>query len=92
MEIVFLLFDRWEIREKSAFHKICAISVVLHLLANFIFSALLLTVAMRNYPGGEAIVRLHSLERNASDVNVHIDVFAAQTGVSRFTEMNSAWK
>ncbi len=63
-----------------------------HLLVNFVFSALLLTVAMTNYPGGDAIMKLHSLERGQTNVNVHIDVLTAQTGVSRFTELNPSWR
>lgn len=86
------MFHRWEMKEKSALHKISAFIFVCHLILNFAFTAFLLTVATSNYPGGTAIMRLHTLEQNSVNLNIHIDVFSCQTGVSRFTELNSFWK
>ena len=66
--------------------------IIAHLFCNALFSIFLLCVAGSNYPGGMAIARLHRLERNSADsVYVHIDAFSAQTGVSRFTQINSSW-
>lgn len=90
--VLFFSHFRWFLRDKSRLHQLCAIALLGHLVVNFAFSSLLLTVARTNYPGGGALLKLHSIERNEMNVNVHIDVLTAQTGVSRFTEMNSYWR
>ena len=58
---------------------------------NLILSCILLRVASENYPGGLAISRLHKLEKSENMVHVYIDNLPAQTGVSRFTEVNKNW-
>ena len=50
-----------------------------------------------NYPGGEALWELHRIERfnvsrGALQPYVHIDVAAAQQGVSRFGELGPPWR
>ncbi|XP_066991357.2 uncharacterized protein Alg12 [Anabrus simplex] len=81
----------WENRTKSAFHCVLALGICFHLVMNAIFSIVLLCIAGTNYPGGVAIARLHRLAR-AEPVNVHIDVLSAQTGISRFTQINKNWR
>ncbi|UPQ96782.1 Dol-P-Man:Man(7)GlcNAc(2)-PP-Dol alpha-1,6-mannosyltransferase [Chloropicon primus] len=51
------------------------------------------TVSCMNYPGGKAFEELHRMGLGAKDakVSVHIDVFPAMTGVSRFGEDYEAW-
>jgi len=51
-----------------------------------------LLVSSYNYPGGTAFRALHSIEDPSSPVNVHIGVFPAMTGVSRFGELNPNWR
>ncbi|XP_071572133.1 dol-P-Man:Man(7)GlcNAc(2)-PP-Dol alpha-1,6-mannosyltransferase [Temnothorax nylanderi] len=82
----------WENRAKTTLNGFLALLVFGHLVLNVIFSMFLLCVASSNYPGGLAIAKLHRLERDSIEpVHVHIDVFTAQTGVSRFTQTNASW-
>ena len=59
---------------------------------------LLLGAARLNYPGGEALERLHGHRdalrlsaRQRGGVKVHVGVAAAMTGVSRFLQRPSPW-
>ncbi|CAG2056773.1 unnamed protein product [Timema podura] len=78
-------------RSKSSLHSMLALGVCCHLVLNSTFSVFLLCIAGTNYPGGAAIARLHRLAKDEPYVNVHIAVLAAQTGVSRFTQINQHW-
>lgn len=82
----------FENRGKSSFHTFLAFGVCCHLVLNAVFSVFLLCIAGANYPGGVAISRLHSLEKDEKFAFVHIDVLTAQTGVSRFTQGNPNWR
>lgn len=53
-----------------------------------------LAASYRNYPGGEAMFRLHELGTACQETTpclVHIDAAAATTGVSRFLERDRSW-
>ena len=54
---------------------------------------MLLYISSHNYPGGTALMKLQDLEsaQTTPAVNLHIDVFSAQTGISRFLQCNDAW-
>ncbi|GLH10981.1 Probable Dol-P-Man:Man(7)GlcNAc(2)-PP-Dol alpha-1,6-mannosyltransferase [Gryllus bimaculatus] len=82
----------WQYRGKSVFHSFLAVGVFAHLVLNIVFTLFLLCIAGTNYPGGVAIARLHRLANEEKSVNVHIDVLSAQTGISRFTQINSHWR
>ncbi|XP_029637679.1 probable Dol-P-Man:Man(7)GlcNAc(2)-PP-Dol alpha-1,6-mannosyltransferase [Octopus sinensis] len=82
----------WRNRKKSVMYRVFSAGIVLHLLANAVFTCAFLYLSHKNYPGGDAIDKLHNLEDPTSDVHVHIDVAAAQTGVSRFLQLNPRWK
>ncbi|KAK8376581.1 hypothetical protein O3P69_009892 [Scylla paramamosain] len=82
----------WMGREKSGSRQLVAIGCVVHLVVNSAFTTLLLTISANNYPGGTAMMRLHKMVPADTNVYVHIDNFAAQTGVSRFTHLNDHWR
>jgi len=41
-----------------------------------------------NYPGAQALLKLQTLKRDQTFANVHIDVYSAENGISRFLETN----
>lgn len=82
----------WNTRLKSLFRVLLVLCVCFHLVFNLVTSGLLLYISYHNYPGGFALARLHQLEGDRTDVSVHIDVLTAQTGVSRFAQVNPFWK
>jgi alpha-1,6-mannosyltransferase len=69
-----------------------ALAAAGHLAINLLLTGFLLAVSHVNYPGGEALALLHQLEEPSTNVTVHIDTLAAQTGVSRFGELNDNWR
>lgn len=87
-----VLSKAWKNRKKSLKSGLFAAFMVLHLLGNIFFTSYILYLSHHNYPGGNAILRLHQLEHPSSDVHVHIDVLSAQTGVTRFLQQNPKWR
>ncbi|KAI8324816.1 hypothetical protein GQ54DRAFT_295970 [Martensiomyces pterosporus] len=49
-------------------------------------------ISSLNYPGGHALSALHSIEQGrAPNARVHIDTYAAMTGVTRFGQVRDDW-
>lgn len=81
----------WRHCRRNAWWTALCCGAVMHLLVNCTLTALLLTVSAANYPGGAALVRLQQLVPASSRVSVHIDNLAAQSGVTRFLQLNEGW-
>lgn len=82
----------WENRLKSVWRTVFALFIGGHLVINLCTTCLLLYISRFNYPGGQALHRLHVIEAYKNDANIHIDVFCAQTGISRFGQVNPKWR
>ncbi len=86
------------LRKKSIWKQLFALIAVGHLAVNLVFSMALLFVSKHNYPGGQAIMKVQEMEagntQNHPAINLHIDVYTAQTGVSRFTQLydDGSWQ
>ncbi|CAH1266236.1 ALG12 [Branchiostoma lanceolatum] len=83
------VYHNWR---KSKRWVVAALIVIGHLLANCAATAVFMYVSHHNYPGGYALHMLHRTVPSHTDVHVHIDVASAQTGVSRFGQLNSNWR
>lgn len=81
----------WINRKKTIFNKFLSFVAIGHLFGNAFLTMFLLLVAGTNYPGGVAISRFHRLAAGEANVTLHIDNLAAQSGVSRFSQINSDW-
>nr|XP_006823073.1 PREDICTED: dol-P-Man:Man(7)GlcNAc(2)-PP-Dol alpha-1,6-mannosyltransferase-like [Saccoglossus kowalevskii] len=76
---------------KSVVYKILTIGVIGHFVLNTLISSGFLYVSSINYPGGQALWQLHHTQMSSGPVHIHIDVQSAQTGISRFMQINPEW-
>ncbi|KAJ2944763.1 hypothetical protein O0L34_g1652 [Tuta absoluta] len=78
-------------RSKAPIYELLFTGVVVIIAANIAMTVAFTMVAMTNYPGGVAITRFHKLLKDEPHVHVHISNLAAQTGVTRFTQIHNHW-
>merc|ERR1719508_432793 len=81
----------WSKRKESILWRLFSYCTVLSLVANVCLTCIMTYVSSINYPGGEALTKLHAIVDSSQAVKVHMDVASCQTGISRFIESNPAW-
>lgn len=80
----------WTRRTKSFAYRALALGLVLSTAASFLTSFGLLLISRLNYPGANALNRLHDLvDGERSVVKVHMDTLSCMTGVTRFLQIQS---
>lgn len=78
--------------DKTSYKKLFQLLILGILFLSFIGSLGFLYISSLNYPGGFAFHELHVIEKENPNVHVHIDVYSAMTGVSRFGQLRNDWK
>lgn len=81
----------WTRRTKSVAYRLASLAMIGSTILSFAASLLMLYISSLNYPGGEALARLHALAGPETRLNVHLDNLACQTGVSRFQQLYPSW-
>jgi alpha-1,6-mannosyltransferase len=84
----------WTRRAKTAMYRLLSIGLVISTVASFGISIGLLYISSLNYPGGEALARLHEVapKEPVLPIRVYLDNLACQTGVSRFQQIQPLWQ
>src|SRR5450432_613155 len=79
-------------RSRSLLNRLVSLAIIASIISSFAASTIMLGISSLNYPGGEALYRLHEIVAQdehitpSRQVNVHMDVLACMTGVSRFQQ------
>jgi alpha-1,6-mannosyltransferase len=81
----------WTRRSKTLLYRLLSLALVGSTLLSFAGSMSLLYISSLNYPGGEALTRLHEIvpEIQQGQLSVYMDNLACQTGVTRFLEKDA---
>ncbi|KAI9770308.1 MAG: dolichyl-P-Man:Man(7)GlcNAc(2)-PP-dolichol alpha-1,6-mannosyltransferase [Geoglossum simile] len=78
----------WTRRTKSMVYRFLSLALIASTLASVGVSLVMLAISSLNYPGAEALGRVHKLTLNSKDVvNIHLDTITCMTGVTRFMQM-----
>ena len=78
----------WTRRIKSNIYLILSVGLITSVIASFSISSIMLTLSASNYPGGQALTRLHEIANvSTGAVRVHIDNLGYQTGAVHFVEI-----
>lgn len=76
----------WTRRSKTLTYRVLSLALVASTVASFAVSAGMLAISRLNYPGAEALSRVHELGRGPRIVSVHMDTLSCTTGITRFLE------
>jgi alpha-1,6-mannosyltransferase len=81
----------WTRRSKTLLYRLLSLALVSSTLLSFAGSFSLVYISSLNYPGGEALTRLHEIvpEIQQGQISVYMDNLACQTGVTRFLEKDA---
>jgi len=75
----------------SIMKKLLYYLTIILIAANLVISGLMAYISSFNYPGGYALKSMNKLESPNENIKLHIDVFTAQTGASRFGQLHDNW-
>lgn len=83
----------WTRQDKTKKYKLYSLLLVVSTIASFVVSFGLLYISNLNYPGGEALRRLHELAPKdyRTPIRVYMDNLACQTGVTQFQQLHPGW-
>lgn len=76
----------WNRRSKTLVYQFLSLALVASTVASFAVSAGMLALSRLNYPGAEALSRVHELGQGPKIVSVHMDTLSCTTGITRFLE------
>ncbi|KAI4272549.1 MAG: hypothetical protein L6R35_006476, partial [Caloplaca aegaea] len=81
----------WTRRAKTLTNRLLALVLIVSVAGSFAASTLMLAVSRLNYPGADALHRLHALAPThhapGAMVHVHMDTLACMTGITRFLQL-----
>lgn len=77
----------WTRRTKSFLYRFLSLCLAASVLASFAASFAMLAISRLNYPGAEALNRVHAIaDGKHKTVSVHMDTSSCMTGITRFLE------
>ena len=93
---VAIALARWTaVRSKSAVRRLWWLGCILGLCASALCCGVFFTASINNYPAGDALRALHSMQANSTEAHsVHIDVLSSMNGITRFQKnyCRSLWR
>ena len=94
------LFKVYLLSLRSKFYNLIYKLTIIGMLLSFGISCSLLYVSSTNYPGGNALYKLHNIDNinnnnnnnnNGEYKKIHMDVLTCMTGVSRYSQIYNNW-
>jgi alpha-1,6-mannosyltransferase len=88
----------WTRRSKTLLYRLASLLLAASVFASFAASTVMLLISSLNYPGGEALLQLHTYMHNhpdlrypsdfkeANEIRIHMDVLSCMTGITQFQQ------